>query len=50
MVELTTNIEQIDKATFFKPKKSHTMIKDTFEDLYDKIEILNQRLKIIEGK
>lgn len=42
-------ISLIKKQEFFKPVKNSRKIKETFEDVYDKIEILQQRIKKLEG-
>lgn len=35
---------------FFKSVEGPTKIKDTFKDIYNKIDILNERLKTLELK
>ena len=44
------DIKKIDKKEFFKPQENGRKIRETFEDIYDKIDILNERLKLLEDK
>ena len=41
-------ITSIDKEKFFKPVDHPRKIKETFIDIYNKIDILNERLKKLE--
>ena len=50
MVEEVIELTNIIPPDYFKPQKNGKTIKKTFDDVYKKIKILHQRLKILEEK
>jgi hypothetical protein len=47
---MVTTITPINKAEFFQKDTNIFKVRDALEDLYDKIDILNERLKALEAK
>ena len=46
---MVTDLIKINKEDFLKPKENGNAIRDTLQDLYDKIYILEDRIKQLEA-
>ena len=47
---MVDDIDDMRPENYFKPQKNGKKLKETFDDVYEKLKILNKRLKVLENK